>query len=387
MIVQKMKFHNSPRIKASAQSFELELGQKLIIGSFDGKKTGKKRRPDQGVIVGGGPMEKTCKKSLKESLKVTRSRQRFSKTSLYRNSFLPSKSKPSDVSKLDCRGKSSEIRKSNSDFGAVTALHDKNVDLTSQVITPAATDALTRIVDMQMSPKKALRAAMLKTRFADTIFKAQTILLFHGDRADPVKIQQEKEKLETRLREEKAKVEAHIRAAEAVAKMKAEVGLKRKRERERESDRIALEKMENTAGIELNLEIVKELDVLSGCSLSRGNPLHQLGLFIKEEYLKDDNDEAILNEDLEETLKAEVGLKRKREREREREAARIALEKMENTAGIELNSEIVKELDILSGWSLSRGNPLHQLGLFIKEEYLEDDNDHNEDLEEGKILP
>ncbi|XVF23518.1 hypothetical protein REPUB_Repub13aG0045500 [Reevesia pubescens] len=384
MIVQKMKkmkFPNSPRIKASAQSLELELGQKLIIGSFDGKK----RRPDQGVIVGGGPMEKTCKKSLKENLKVTRSRQRFSKTQLYRNSFLPNKSKPSDVSKMDCRGKSSEIRKCNSDFGAVTALHDKNVDLTSQVITPAATDALTRIVDMQMSPKKALRAAMLKNRFADTIFKAQTMLLFHGDRADPLKIQQEKEKLETRLREEKAKVEAHIRAAEAVAKMKAEVGLKRKRERERESARIALEKMENTAGIELNLEIVKELDVLSGCSLSRGNPLHQLGLFIKEEYLKDDNDEAILNEDLEETLKAEVGLKRKRERERE--AARIALEKMENTAGIELNSEIVKELDILSGWSLSRGNPLHQLGLFIKEEYLEDDNDHNEDLEEGEILP
>ncbi|XVF23544.1 hypothetical protein REPUB_Repub13aG0047800 [Reevesia pubescens] len=374
-----MKFPNSPRIKASAQSFELELGQKLIIGSFDGKK----RRPDQGVIVGSGPMEKRCKKSLKENLKVTRSRQRFSKTQLYRNSFLPNKSKPSDVSKLDCRGKSSEIRKCNSDFGAVTALHDKNVDLTSQVITPAATDALTRIVDMQMSPKKALRAAMLKNRFADTIFKAQTMLLFHGDTADPVKIQQEKEKLETRLREEKAKVEAHIRAAEAVAKMKAEVGLKRKRERE--SARIALEKMENTAGIELNLEIVKELDVLSGCSLSRGNPLHQLGLFIKEEYLKDDNDEAILNEDLEETLKAEVGLKRKRERERE--AARIALEKMENTAGIELNSEIVKELDILSGWSLSRGNPLHQLGLFIKEEYLEDDNDHNEDLEEGEILP
>ena len=79
--------------------------------------------------------------------------------------------------------------------------------------------------------------------------------------------------------------------------------------------------MEKTAEIELNLEIQKELEVLSGCSLSsnqphdrrsgsekvtgayggtRGNPLHQLGLFIKDEYLEDDDDEAFLNEDGEE---------------------------------------------------------------------------------------
>ena len=79
--------------------------------------------------------------------------------------------------------------------------------------------------------------------------------------------------------------------------------------------------MEKTAEIEQNLEILKELEMLSGCSLSnnqldgrkngsekvtgtyggiRGNPLHQLGLFIKDEYLEEDDEEAVLNEDGEE---------------------------------------------------------------------------------------
>ncbi|KAI6693684.1 hypothetical protein NL676_021394, partial [Syzygium grande] len=59
-----------------------------------------------------------------------------------------------------------------------------------------------------MSPKKALRAAMLNSRFADTILKAQQkTLLDHAcillvcDKADPVKMQQEKERLERRQRE------------------------------------------------------------------------------------------------------------------------------------------------------------------------------------------
>ncbi|XVF27408.1 hypothetical protein REPUB_Repub14bG0104300 [Reevesia pubescens] len=233
-----------------------------------------------------------------------------------------------DASKLDCQAKStSTSQMSNSDpdsDGAVSALDDENVCLTFQPTTPA-TDAasgeglLTPIFDAQMSPKKALRAAMLKRRFADTILKAQQkALLDHGDKADPVKMMHEKEKLERRQREEKAKIEAQIRAAEAAARMKAEVELKKQREREREAARIALQKMEKTAEIEQNLEILKELEMLSGCPLynqlhsrkngsekvtggSRWNPLHQLGLFIKDEYSEDDADEeAVLNEDGEE---------------------------------------------------------------------------------------
>ncbi|EOY27853.1 DNA-binding bromodomain-containing protein, putative isoform 3 [Theobroma cacao] len=132
-----------------------------------------------------------------------------------------------DASKLDCSAKST---------------------LTSQMTKsdPDSDGLLTPIFAIQMSPKKALRAAMLRSRFADTILKAkQKRLLDHGDKVDPVKMQQQKEKLERRQREEKAKIEAQIRAAEAAAKMKAEVELKKQREREREAARNALQQVNN----------------------------------------------------------------------------------------------------------------------------------------------
>ncbi|XWS08016.1 hypothetical protein CRYUN_Cryun41cG0041000 [Craigia yunnanensis] len=215
------------------------------------------------------------------------------------------------ASKLDSQAKSkltSQMSKSYPDSnGTVSALNEENVCLSSQLTTPATVAASSERLltaptfDAQLSPKRLLRAAMLKRRFANTILKAQqNMLLVHGDKADPVKMQQEKEKLERRHREEISKVEAQIRAAEAVSKMKEEVQLKKQRERDREAARITLEKMENTAGIEVNLEILKELDILSGCCLYRGNPLHELGLFIKDEYLEDEDDEIVLNEDVEE---------------------------------------------------------------------------------------
>ncbi|XP_039036198.1 transcription factor GTE12-like [Hibiscus syriacus] len=120
-----------------------------------------------------------------------------------------------------------------------------------------------------MSPKKALQPAMLKSRFADTTLKAQQkTLLDHVDKADMVKLLQEKEKMERMQREEKAKLEAQIRAAEAAARMKAEAELKRERELEREAARLALQKMGKTVEIEQNLEIIKELEMLIGCCLS-----------------------------------------------------------------------------------------------------------------------
>ncbi|MBA0876283.1 hypothetical protein Goshw_007906 [Gossypium schwendimanii] len=239
-----------------------------------------------------------------------------------------------DASKLDCQAKStltSQMSKSDPDSnGAVSALDEGNVSLSPHLTTPA-TDAgsgegfSTPIFDAQMSPKKALRAAMLKSRFAETILKAQKkTLLDHGDKADPVKLQQERERLEQRQREEKAKIEAQIRAAEYAAKMKAESELKKQREREREAARLALQKMEKTAEIEQNLEILKELETLLGCCLYSNqfygrksgacervieggaygmikgeNPLHKLGLFFKDEYFEDEEDEdAFLNEDI-----------------------------------------------------------------------------------------
>ncbi|KAI4304444.1 hypothetical protein MLD38_039953 [Melastoma candidum] len=171
-------------------------------------------------------------------------------------------------------------------------------------------------LDVQLSPKKALRAAMLKSRFADTILKAQQkTLLDHGDKADPTKLQQEKERLEQRQREEKARIEAQIKAAGVAARMRAEVELKERRGREREAARLALQKMEKTVDIGENLETLKELEMLSGCSLSlclpesddgsevllgvcdsnSGNALERLGLYMKDDYLEDDEEETVVS--------------------------------------------------------------------------------------------
>ncbi|CAB4276343.1 unnamed protein product [Prunus armeniaca] len=230
--------------------------------------------------------------------------------------------------KLDCQAKSlstSHMSKSDPESdGAVSALDDENVCPSPQLTTPV-TDAAsgeewkTSLFDVPLSPKRALRAAMLKRRFADTIWKAQQEkLLDQGGRCDPMKMRQEKERLERRQHEEKARIEAEIRAAEAATRMRAEIELKQQRKRKREEARIALEKMQRTVEIDPNLKILEELERLTGFSPStpllncKGrsgafggahlrSPLERLGLFIKAEYSGDeDDDESILNEDGEE---------------------------------------------------------------------------------------
>ncbi|KAJ1414186.1 hypothetical protein SESBI_19036 [Sesbania bispinosa] len=232
---------------------------------------------------------------------------------------------PSAVAlKQDCQTKciSPVQRKSDPDSdGAASSLDSEHVCASSQHATPA-TDASsgevwsTPVFPVQLSPKKALRAAMLKSRFADTILKAQQkTLLEHGDKGDPLKMQLEKERLERMQREERARIEAQIKTAEAAARMRAEEELKKQREKEREAARVAIEKMKRTVEIEHNLEAVKELEILSGCTLSYKalgsrneykvaletldklqfeNPLERLGLFIKDEYTADE-DEEVLN--------------------------------------------------------------------------------------------
>ncbi|XP_008225392.1 PREDICTED: transcription factor GTE12 isoform X3 [Prunus mume] len=230
--------------------------------------------------------------------------------------------------KLDCQAKSlstSHMSKSDPESdGAVSALDDENVCPSPQLTTPV-TDAAsgeewkTSLFDVPLSPKRALRAAMLKSRFADTIWKAQQEkLLDQGGRCDPMKMRQEKARLERRQHEEKARIEAEIRAAEAATRMRAEIELKQQRKRKREEARIALEKMQRTVEIDPNLKILEELERLTGfspctpllnCKGRSGafggahlrSPLEQLGLFIKAEYSGDeDDDESILNEDGEE---------------------------------------------------------------------------------------
>ncbi|KDP21177.1 hypothetical protein JCGZ_21648 [Jatropha curcas] len=222
-----------------------------------------------------------------------------------------------------CQGKhmsTSQISKSDPDSdGAVSALDDENICPSSQ-LTTSATDATSAegwrqpILDVQLSPTKALRAAMLKHRFAATILKAQhKTLLDQGDKANPLKLQQEKERLEKRQQEDKALIEAKIRAAADASRKREEAELKRQREKEREAARVALQKMEKTAEIVQNLDVLKELEMLSGGTLfykfhvdSRraGNvagdprsPLEKLGLFIKDDAGEEDE---ILNRDEEE---------------------------------------------------------------------------------------
>jgi len=213
-----------------------------------------------------------------------------------------------DASLQDCQAKSmsvSQMRKTGPDSdGGVSAFDDENACLTSQTIlstTDAASQGGCPDFDVQLSPKKALRVAMLKSRYAETILKAQEkTLLDNGNKADPLKMQQEKERLERRQREERAKIEAQIRVAEAASRMKEEHDLKQKREREREAARAAVHKVEKTVDLEENLWIQKELDMLLGCSLSHTRTLlEQLGLFIKVESMEDDY-EVSLNVDGEE---------------------------------------------------------------------------------------
>lgn len=225
--------------------------------------------------------------------------------------------------KQDCQAKCTSPLQRKSDpgsDGAVSSLDSEHACPSSPHAT-LATDASSVEVwstpDPQLSPKRALRNAMLKNRFADTILKAQQkTLLKHGDKGDPMKMQLEKERLERIQREEQARIEAQIKAAEAAERMRAEEELRQQIEKEREAARAAIEQMKRSVDIEHNLEVVKELESLSGCRLSYKamgsrndhrtamerldklqfeNPLERLGLFIKDDYIADE-DEEILNE-------------------------------------------------------------------------------------------
>ncbi|CAL0329890.1 unnamed protein product [Lupinus luteus] len=211
-------------------------------------------------------------------------------------------------------------RKSDLDSdGAVSSLDSEHLCSSSQ-ITTGATDASygevwsTPDFGVQLSPKKALRAAMLKSRFADTILKAQqkTLLDLHGDKNGALKMPLVKERMERIHREERARIEAQLKSAEVAARMKAGEEYKKQREREREAARVALQKMERSVEVENNLQCLKELERLCGCMLSfqapstkngsrvaidtsDKSPLEQLGLFIKHEYVTADEDEEVLD--------------------------------------------------------------------------------------------
>ncbi|XP_075661262.1 transcription factor GTE10-like isoform X2 [Castanea sativa] len=167
----------------------------------------------------------------------------------------------------------------------------------------------------QVSPDdKAYRAALLKRRFVDTIFKAQEKALEKGEKVDPEKLRLEREELERRQKEEKARLQAEAKAAEEFrrkAEAEAAAEAKRKRELDREAARQALLKMEKTVEINENSHFLESLEMLRtshnedapslreetildvsqdeyNFKLLGNNPLEQLGLYMK---VDDEDDE------------------------------------------------------------------------------------------------
>uniref|UniRef100_A0A453S0C0 Uncharacterized protein n=1 Tax=Aegilops tauschii subsp. strangulata TaxID=200361 RepID=A0A453S0C0_AEGTS len=177
---------------------------------------------------------------------------------------------------------------------------------------------------------KKYRAALLKSRFADTILKAREKAL--DQVKDPEKVRREREELERLQREERARLQAEAKAAEearkraeAAAAAEAAAEAKRQREREREAARKALQQMEKTVEInegnlflkdfemlgtvtgEQNLNLVGEMSPSHtpeplGFQLG-GNPLEQLGLYMKND---DEEDEEVESAD-EPTVDVEEG--------------------------------------------------------------------------------
>ncbi|KAL0442579.1 UNVERIFIED_CONTAM: Transcription factor GTE12 [Sesamum latifolium] len=88
------------------------------------------------------------------------------------------------------------------------------------------------------------------------------LLLLKSEKSDPVRLQEEREKLERKQLKEKARIEAEIRAAEEASRRRLQNDLKMQRERERAAARMALEKMGRTVLIDENVDIWKDLEML-----------------------------------------------------------------------------------------------------------------------------
>ncbi|KAH0939378.1 LOW QUALITY PROTEIN: hypothetical protein HID58_006839, partial [Brassica napus] len=139
-----------------------------------------------------------------------------------------------------------------------------------------------------LPPEKAIRAAILKCQFAETILKAKhRKVLDKSNKSDLIRIQIEKEQMEKTQREEKARIEAEIAAAKLATRMRAEAELKEKRERER----LKLEKMVKEVDLEENNASKfneNMINLCGSCDPTR-TWLPELGLFLRND--DDDSDE------------------------------------------------------------------------------------------------
>ncbi|KAI4348275.1 hypothetical protein L6164_009012 [Bauhinia variegata] len=133
--------------------------------------------------------------------------------------------------------------------------------------------------ERQVSPERLYRAALLKNRFADTILKAREKTLTQGEKGDPEKLRREREKLELERQKEKARLQAEAKAAEDARKQagaEAAAEARRKRELDREAARQALLQMEKTVEINENSRFLEDLELL------RAAPAEQLPSSVDE---------------------------------------------------------------------------------------------------------
>ncbi|CAA7034957.1 unnamed protein product [Microthlaspi erraticum] len=170
--------------------------------------------------------------------------------------------------------------------------HDVGETSTAMDAVDVLPDEETALPERQISPGKAYRAVLLKNRFADTIMKAREKSLAKGEKGDPEKLRIEREEFEKRLREEKVRLQAEAKAAEdARRKAEAEAAEKarkaeaeaaekarRDREQEREAARQALQKMEKTVEINEGMLFMEDLEMLRATSLEGD----QLPTFMEE---------------------------------------------------------------------------------------------------------
>lgn len=226
--------------------------------------------------------------------------------------------KESVESGADCEERGNSDPETTGAKRAVSVLDEENAQPKATVSeTDTHQEGESAPPERQVSPDKQIRAALLRSRFAETILKAQEKTLNQGNKGDPEKLRREREQLEKWQREEKARIQAEAKAAEAV-RMKAEAEAaaeaKRKREMEREAARLQLQNMERTVEINENnhhiLEVLERLryptaehtpssgdetspvqseDAMKAFQLQGENPLELLGLTLKK--LDDEEEE------------------------------------------------------------------------------------------------
>lgn len=188
-----------------------------------------------------------------------------------------------------------DVQKNVSTAHASTSCHDSNCfgnakddektatspDMSPSYAASTSDEGWTRLDD-QCSLEKAQRVAMLRSRFAETILKA-------NGKSDPKKIQEEKERLERLQQEEEAKIKARMEEEQLKRKMQLDMA--------RQAARSALEMVERTIKVDDNLKSLRELETLCQRSSSRNlyvdsfrRHLQLIGLVLKNDLSENEED-------------------------------------------------------------------------------------------------